>query len=66
MRWAGHAARMGHGRSAYRVRRDLRERDYLQDLGVNGKTVLNKSSRNGIGGSTRRIGFGKGNGNELL
>jgi hypothetical protein len=35
--WAGHVARMGEKRGAYRVFvGNLRERDHLEDPGVNG------------------------------
>ena len=43
MRWAGHVARMEGRRGAYRVlvrREGLRDRDYSEDLGVDGKIVL--------------------------
>jgi len=39
MRWAGHVARMGEKRS-------LKERDYLEDLSVCGRTVLRWSLKN--------------------
>jgi hypothetical protein len=41
MRWAGHVARMGDGRVAYRVWwGDLREGDHLENSGVNGRKIL--------------------------
>jgi hypothetical protein len=37
MRWAGHVARMGEGRKVYRVWRESpKEKDHLEDIGVNG------------------------------
>ena len=41
MRWAGHVARMGNRRGAYWVWwGDLREGDLLEDLSVDGRTIL--------------------------
>jgi len=41
MRWTGHVAGMGDRRCAYRVWwRDLRERNHLEDLGINEKVIL--------------------------
>ena len=41
MRWAGHVARMGKGRGVYRVLvGKLRERDHLEDPGLNGRKIL--------------------------
>jgi hypothetical protein len=41
MRWAGHVARMGNRRRAYRVLvGNLRERDQLENLDVNGSIIL--------------------------
>jgi hypothetical protein len=41
MRWAGHVARVGDRRGAYRVLvGDLRERGNLGDLGVDGRITL--------------------------
>jgi hypothetical protein len=38
MRWAGHAARMGAMRNAYRE--SQKERDHLEDQDVDGWTIL--------------------------
>jgi hypothetical protein len=41
MRWAGHVARMGDKRRTYMVLvGKLRERDQLENLGVNGSMIL--------------------------
>ena len=41
MRWAGHVARMGKRRGAYRVLvGNLKERDHLEDRGVDGRLIL--------------------------
>jgi hypothetical protein len=41
MRWAGHVARMGDRRGTYRVLvGDLRLRDHSQDVGVDGRVIL--------------------------
>jgi hypothetical protein len=41
MRWAGHVARKEDGRSAYRIRWGaIREREHLEDLGVDGIIIL--------------------------
>jgi hypothetical protein len=42
MRWAGHVARMGEKRGAYRilVGGDLREGDHFGDPGVDGRIIL--------------------------
>jgi hypothetical protein len=41
MRWAGHVARMGEGRGAYRILVwRLREGDYLEDPGLDGRIIL--------------------------
>jgi hypothetical protein len=42
MRWAGHVARIGEGRGAYRVLGkggNLTEKDHLEDLGADGRTL---------------------------
>jgi hypothetical protein len=38
LRWAGHVARMGERRGAYRG--NLREGDHLKDPGVDGRIIL--------------------------
>ena len=41
MRWAGHVARMGERKGVYRFWwGNLRERDHLEDPGVDGKIIL--------------------------
>ena len=41
MRWAGHVARMGERRGIYRVWcGNLRERDHLEDPGIDGMIIL--------------------------
>jgi hypothetical protein len=41
MRWAGHVARMGEGRGAYRVLLGVpKARDQWEDLGVGGRITL--------------------------
>jgi hypothetical protein len=41
MKWAGHVARMGERRCVYKVwLENLRERDHLGDLGVDGRIIL--------------------------
>jgi hypothetical protein len=41
MRWAGHVARMGRGRGAYRVLvDDVYEEDHLENLSVNRRIIL--------------------------
>ena len=41
MRWAGHVAQMGDRSVAYRVLvGDLRDRDHLEDLGIDGRIIL--------------------------
>jgi hypothetical protein len=56
IRWEGHIARMGERSSTYGVwrgnlRERERERDYLEDLGVDRKKHSNGSSTNRMGGS---------------
>jgi len=56
MRWEGHVARMGDNRSAYRVlvRKGwgLTERDHLDDIGVDGRTIMIMDIQEVGGGST--------------
>jgi hypothetical protein len=40
MRWAGHVARMGEGRGAYRVLGGPKVRDHWKDLGIGGRITL--------------------------
>jgi hypothetical protein len=42
LRWVGHVARMGERRGAHGVLvgKDLRGREYLQDVGVDGRILL--------------------------
>jgi hypothetical protein len=42
MRWAGHVARMGGRRGAYRVLvwKPEGKKDHLENVGVNGKIIL--------------------------
>jgi hypothetical protein len=40
MRWAGHVARMGEERKTYRVLVGKKERDHLEDQGVDGRMGL--------------------------
>jgi hypothetical protein len=41
MSWAGHAARIGRSKGAYRVLvGNLRERDHLEDPGVDGRIIF--------------------------
>jgi hypothetical protein len=41
MRWAGHVARMGEKKGAYRIWcGDLREGDHLGDPGIDGRIIL--------------------------
>jgi hypothetical protein len=66
MRRAGHVARMGERRSLYRVLvRSLRERDHLEDPGIDGSIILRRALRKwdvGLwtGSSWLRIGTGGG------
>ena len=51
LRWAGYVACMGDRRGAYRVLvGDLRERDHLQDLGIDERIILKFISRKLAGG----------------
>jgi len=38
MRWAGHAVRMGEKRRVYRG--NLRERDHMDDPGLDGRVIV--------------------------
>jgi hypothetical protein len=51
MRWAGYVASMGGGQ-VHTVFRwgNLKERDHLEDLGMDGKIILNCILRNGVEG----------------
>jgi hypothetical protein len=44
MRWAGHVARTGHRKIAYRilVEKLEKKRGHLEDLGVDGRIILNR------------------------
>ena len=58
--WAGHVAHMGR-REAHTGFwwRNLRERDHLGDPGVDGRVILNGSSRSGMWGyGLDRVGSG--------
>jgi len=65
-RWAGHVARMGERRDAYRVLVGKpEERDHLEDPGVDGRIILRRIFRKwdaGVwtGSSWLRIGTGSG------
>jgi len=66
MRWVGHVARMGERGDAYRVWwGNLRERDHLENPGLNGRIILRcifKKCDVGVwtGSSWLRIGTGCG------
>ena len=50
MRWAGHVARMGERTVLSGFwSGDLRERDHLESLGIDGRIILNRSSRIDVG-----------------
>jgi hypothetical protein len=41
MKWLGHVARMGQKRNAYNILvGNLKERDHLEDIGVDGRVIL--------------------------
>jgi hypothetical protein len=41
MRWVGHVAHMGEMRNAYKIwLENLKGRDHLEDLGVDGRIIL--------------------------
>jgi hypothetical protein len=51
MRWAGHVARMGEKKDVYRVWwGNLKERDHLEDPGVDGRIILRWIFREWNGG----------------
>ena len=66
VRWAGHVARMGERRGVYRIWwGNIRERDHLEDPGVDGRITLRWILRKwdvGVwtGSSWVRIGTGGG------
>jgi len=66
MRWAGHGARVGEMRNAYKsLVRKLKERDHAEDLGVDVRIILEwilgKQGREGWTGFIwLRIGNGAG------
>jgi hypothetical protein len=63
MRWAGQVPRMGERRGAYRALvRKHEGREYLEDLRIDGRIILNGSSRNGIGAWTGLLWLGIGAG----
>jgi hypothetical protein len=65
MRWVGHAAYMG--RDARRILwGNLRERDYLEDAGVDGRIILRWNFRKWDGVWTGLIWFRIGTGGWLL
>jgi len=50
MRWVGHVERMGERRAAYGVWwGNLREGGHLEDPDIDGRIILNGSSRSGMG-----------------
>jgi hypothetical protein len=58
MRWAEHVARMGDRRGAHRVLwGDLREREQLENLGLNGRIILKRIFKYLEGALTRLLLF---------
>jgi hypothetical protein len=68
LRWAGHVARMGERRGAYRALvGNLREGDHLEDPGVDGRIILKWTCERLDGAAwTRSIWLRIGTGGGLL
>ena len=69
MRWAGHVARMGWGKGDVHTGfwwGNLRDRELLEDTGVDGRIILKCIFRKWDGACTGLIGLKKGMGDELL